>query len=96
MDKLKNFFDYIKVTMKDVLTKYVAQEFFKGKIAGFKGWIATVVLKKLNTEIINPLVDYLKRQVRKMINKKKASSKVEEIKNAQGTDELSDRFRDLP
>lgn len=96
MDKVKSFFDYIKVVLKDVLEKYVVQKFFHGTLGGIKGWFTKHVLKYFNKKVLDPSIDYLKRQYRKLKNKKKSKDHIEAIKGAEDEDSLSDSFHNLP
>lgn len=96
MDKIKKFFEFLKIYVNDNIKKYIIQKFFIGGLKGIKGFVANIIIKKLAKNVINPSIDYLKRKYRKMITTLKNKKKVEEIKGAKDEDSLADEFRDLP
>lgn len=96
MDKIKSFFEFLKLVINDKFKKYIVEKLFIGSLKGIKGFFVNFVIKKITKELINPSIDYLKRQYRKMITNIKNKKRIEEIKGAKDEDSLANEFRDLP
>lgn len=96
MDKIKSFFEFLKIIIGDKFKKYIIQKFFNGALGGIKGFIVNIFLKKFVKNILNPLIDYIKRKYRKIVTTIKNKQKIKDIKGAKDEDTLADEFRDLP